>query len=292
MPNLQEIIRLIESKKKSNFPWTRQQPHPQPYYTYSPSDKSWQPSTTTSSPPPPPTSTHPISTFSILSWNIDFMLPFTDRRMQVALNHLHSLISTTPSTPSIIFLNECLDSDLQLIQSQTWIQSNYTITDLTNEHWESGYYGTCTLIPKSMPITQVFRVHYEATKMERDVLCVDIALPGNNSSRTIRLCNTHLESLVADPPLRPAQIATAAQFMHDPSIHGSVIGGDFNAIQPFDLHLHTDNALHDAFLDTGGKEHSEEGYTWGQMAATKQREMFGCSRMDKLFYCGGEGEGV
>jgi len=36
----------------------------------------------------------------------------------------------------------------------------------------------------------------------------------------------------------------------------------------------------------GGREDSDEGYTWGQMAPTWQRNMFGCSRMDKLYFCG------
>ena len=36
----------------------------------------------------------------------------------------------------------------------------------------------------------------------------------------------------------------------------------------------------------GGNEDSDDGYTWGQQAQTKLREMFGCSRMDKVFYRG------
>lgn len=67
---------------------------------------------------------------------------------------------------------------------------------------------------------------------------------------------------------------------------GGVMGGDFNAIQEFDHRLHEENGLNDAYLEVGGKEGSEEGWTWGQMAPMKQREMFGCSRMDKLWYGG------
>lgn len=71
-------------------------------------------------------------------------------------------------------------------------------------------------------------------------------------------------------------------------MHAGLVAGDFNAIQPFDRTLHVDdnNDLKDAFLELGGKEDTEEGYTWGQQAATKLRTQFGCSRMDKVYFCG------
>ena len=211
------------------------------------------------------------------------MLPYTNERMQVALDHIHSLISSSQE-PSIVLLNEMLVSDLQLMQSQPWIQQGYSMTDIDDQSWESGHYGTCTLIPGTLAITNVFRVHYEATKMERDGLFVDLDL-GNG--KTVTVCNTHLESLVAEPPLRPKQVEIAAKHLRGEHLAGGIMGGDFNAIQPFDRTLHSDNGLKDAYLELGGKEDSDEGYTWGQMAPGKQREMFGCSRMDKLFFCGG-----
>ncbi len=274
MPDLQGIIRLIESKKKSNFPWERQEPYVQPHFGYNEDSKSWQ--ETTLKP-----SASSMTAFEVLSWNIDFMLPFADERMQVALDHLHTLVSAS-SIPSIIFINECLVPDLSLIQNQPWLQQGYFTTDLDDKYWESGHYGTCTLIPRSLAVKNVFRVHYEATRMERDVLCVDI---DTGNERLLRIGNSHLESLVADPPLRPKQVETAAKYMNAPEIYGAVVGGDFNAIQPFDRTLHRDNGLQDAYVEMGGTEDNEEGYTWGQMAPVKQREMFGCSRMDKLFFC-------
>jgi len=278
-PKLQRLMALIESRKKSNFPWKRQEPYLQPYYSYSAEHDTWQevnPSRAEAAKAPP------MTDFSILSWNIDFMLPFSDERMTTALAHIKSIVSKT-SLPSVVLLQEMLDSDLALIQSQPWIRSTYHLTDLTNKYWESGHYGTCTLIPKVMPITSVFRVHYEATRMERDGLFVDIDV---GRGKPLRICNTHLESLVADPPLRPKQVETAARFMHDTAVAGSVLGGDLNAIQPFDRTLHSDNGLDDAYLALGGKEDREEGFTWGQMAQVPLRTRFGYSRMDKLFFCG------
>ena len=214
------------------------------------------------------------------------MLPHADHRMLIALNHLHGLIIKRGSTaPPIVFLNEMLESDLSLIQSQAWIRESYHITDLDKEFWESGYYGTTMLIHKSLSIQKVFRVHFQATKMERDGLFVDVSF--QNPAKMVRVCTTHLESLIADPPLRPVQVLTTAKYLHEQGIDGGIMGGDFNAIQPFDRTLHSENGLKDAFLEHGGKEDAEDGYTWGQMAPVKQREMFGCSRMDKLFFGGG-----
>ncbi|KAI9765465.1 MAG: hypothetical protein M1835_007376 [Candelina submexicana] len=125
--------------------------------------------------------------------------------------------------------------------------------------------------------------------MDRDGLFVDIAVksPNTSSSRTLRLCNTHLESLVADPPLRPDQVALAAKHLQDPSVHAGILASDFNAIQPFDRTLHTDNGLQDAFLDLGGQEDLEEGNTWGYQSMREVRDKFGPKRMDKVCYCGG-----
>jgi tyrosyl-DNA phosphodiesterase 2 len=277
-PKFKRIIELIESKKKSSHPWKRQQRFDQVYFSFAPDTSSWQEAQPSKQASAPPT----LSKFAVLSWNIDFMLPYADERMLPALKHIKSHVDAT-SLPTIIMLQEMLDTDLVLVQAQDWVRANYEMTDIDNRFWESGHYGTCTLIPKALPITSVFRVHYEQTAMERDGLFVDLDF-GNG--QVIRICNTHLESLVADPPKRPAQLATAAKWMHSSEVAGSVLGGDLNAIQPFDENLHLDNDLHDAYLTLGGKEHSDEGYSWGQMAATKLRNLFGCSRMDKLLFCG------
>lgn len=116
--------------------------------------------------------------------------------------------------------------------------------------------------------------------MERDGLFVDLNLNG----KRVRVCSTHLESLVAKPPKRPGQLAQAAEFMHQ--AEASILGGDLNAIEPFDKRLHNDNGLTDAYLSRGGEEDAQSGMTWGQMAPTMQREQFGLSRMDKLLFCG------
>ena len=140
--------------------------------------------------------------------------------------------------------------------------------------------------------------------MDRDALFVDVGMWGGKggddddtaaaAEKTIRLCNTHLESLALDPPFRPPQVAVFASYMRGGSSeagaaaaatpHGAVAAGDFNAIQDFDRTLHADNGLRDAFLELGGREDDPASYTWGQQAATELRERFGCSRSTWLLF--------
>ena len=283
-PNLLAAMRNIAATHRSSFPWTRDTPYVQPYFSYSPDHNSWLPSNVSPTPSPPSTDLHSLA---LISWNIDFMLPLNSARLSAALEHLQTLLfpppSSVPAKPTVLLLQEMLVSDLQLLQSTPWIRNHYHLTDVDDTYWESGYYGTCTLIDRRLPVKDVFRVHYTSTRMQRDGLFVDIAA---GKEKVLRFCNTHLESLIANPPLRPVQMKIAAQYMREPGVHASFLAGDLNAIQPFDRTLHSDNGLKDAFIELGGKEDSNDGYTWGQQAQTKLREMFGCSRMDKVFYCG------
>ena len=136
------------------------------------------------------------------------------------------------------------------------------------------------LVPKSMPITKVFRVPYLNSSMGRDALFVDIALL---NAKTLRVCATHLESLRARPPRRPNQLATAAAFTK--KADAGIIGGDLNAIEDFDKTLHLDNNLKDAYLENGDEEGAVEGMTWGQMASKQDKDKHGLGRLDKLFFC-------
>ncbi|KAK3720169.1 hypothetical protein LTR37_003993 [Vermiconidia calcicola] len=271
-----------QSKKRTSVPWNFDEPWKQPYYVYS---NKWQPidpSHTNSEQQPYASS---LSQLALYAWNIDFMLPFADSRMQLAIRHLEKLVNRLDnSTARVIYLQECVESDLKLLTRDPWVQRCFALTDIDIDNWQSGHYGTVTLVDRRLFITSCFRVHYFQTRMERDGLFVDILL----SDKTVRLCNTHLESLAMEPPLRPPQMQMVAKYMRDATFHGAAVAGDFNAIQDFDRHLHSDNGLKDAFLELGGSEEDAEGgHTWGQQAATFQREKFGTSRMDKVFFCGG-----
>lgn len=126
----------------------------------------------------------------------------------------------------------------------------------------------------------------------RDGLFIDIPVSvsgedgGETEQQVVRLCNTHLESLAGNPPLRPQQMEIAGQYLAGEKVAVGLIAGDLNAIQPFDRDLHSKAGLKDAYLELGGVEDSDDGYTWGYQSRPGTRERFGCSRMDKILYRG------
>ncbi|KAI2782850.1 Endonuclease/exonuclease/phosphatase [Daldinia loculata] len=285
---IKKAIKELEATRKplNAVSWKPDQPHAQPFFTYDRSKQAWAPAE------PKPLqkggSGNGINRLRLYSWNIDFMLPFAKPRMDAALDHLNGLTSKLPSTTAaVIFLQECIEEDLETIGEKTWVRDKFNVTDIDGSNWQA-HYGTTTLLDRRLDITSCFRVHYAKTQMERDALIVETSLNApSGTPKTLRLCNSHLESLAVDPPLRPAQVRVLATHMRAPDVHGAVAAGDFNAIQPFDRTLHEYNELKDAYLELGGREDSDAGYTWGQQAATRMRERFGCSRMDKVFFTGG-----
>ncbi|KAF4964400.1 hypothetical protein FSARC_7665 [Fusarium sarcochroum] len=276
-------------KPSSSVPWQVDEPWTQSVYQWSAESSAWQPGQ-----PPSSSGKSNIVTLVVYSWNIDFMLPHADARMDAALAHLEELTRqhrSDENTAVVINLQECVPSDLVNIGKKQWIRDSFFLTDVDTSTWASGAYGTTTLVDRRLEILSCFRVHYSATQMERDAMFVDVAVP-SSSDLKLRLCNSHLESLALDPPLRPAQVRVIATHMRAQDVSGAVVTGDFNAIQPFDRSLHTDNDLEDAYLKLGGQEgdgrgDDDGGYTWGQQALPALRKQFGLSRMDKVYFCGG-----
>lgn len=150
--------------------------------------------------------------------------------------------------------------------------------------------GTTTLVDRRLKIANVFRLPL-FSKYGRDGLFVDTALSGScsaaqDSSCLLRLCNVRLESLIANPLVRPHQLSALAAYLHAPEVACALLAGDLNAIEPFDRTLHSENELEDAYLTLGGREDSDEGYTWGYQVPAVVREKFGCSRVDKILFRG------
>ncbi|KAI6090067.1 endonuclease/exonuclease/phosphatase family protein [Hypoxylon rubiginosum] len=289
---VQKAIQLAEALKKQPgaVPWQPDKPWPQRYYSWDTEDEAWLPvsSNTTNSVAKMPSD---ISALAVYSWNVDLMLPFAESRMEAALAHLGQLLSQASSastTAVVINLQECVPSDLITISRQPWVRDGFYMTDLDASAWGSWAYGTTTLVDKRLDVLSCFRVHYAKSNMERDALFVDVSMPVARSTRaqTLRLGNSHLESLISDPPLRPPQVQIMGAYMHEAGVSAAVATGDFNAIQPFDRTLHSDAGVKDAYLEQGGAEDSDGGYTWGQQAGRALRERFGCSRMDKAYFCG------
>lgn len=269
------------SDQFGTFPSEYYEPRPQPYYQFDGenwNDASAQESSTTEI---------PVTNIRVLTWNIDSLIPFGIPRMTAALKHLEAMVSSPPApfdagTPAVIFLQEMREYDLDLIQQTPWIQNGFTITDLTGQHWPMAGSGTTMLVDRRLAVSNVYRVPW-VSRFGRDGLFVDIGM----DNRLLRLCNTHLESLPSVKPIRAEQAATAAKHLHAPEVYASVFAGDMNSIQPSDKHIAEENNLKDAYLELGGVEGADEGFTWGYQSTEWMRLKFGCSRMDKVFYGGG-----
>ncbi|KAK0779111.1 hypothetical protein LTR91_003384 [Friedmanniomyces endolithicus] len=292
---VKESIATVEQRKKTSVPWTIDEPHDQPYHRFE--NGKWEATTPKTEHADPAGTLKPSDKLALYTWNIDFMLPYPDSRMRAAIHHLETLCRLHPPTMHpVIFLQECLATDLTLLASSPWIQANFHLTDLTPASWASAHYGTTTLLSNRLSPSACFRIHYSNSEQQRDVLVLDIPLSLSTTTTTttaakpllLRLCNTHLESLPASPPLRPHQLALCAQHMQNlKTLHASILAGDLNAIQSFDAHLPSAHGLKDAYLELGGQEDDAEGgHTWGQQASTALREKFGTSRMDKVLFCG------
>jgi len=266
------------------------QPRSQDYW-YADTDGTWQPNSTLQ-PSSLSRQGRPMDpkTIRLISWNIDVLVGFAKERMRAALLYLDQVIAAAPAeTAVVVFLQEMGQSDLVQIREAAWVKNRFNITELDNRNWLGPFYGTTTLVDQRLTIKNVFRVPW-VSKFDRDGLFVDIALTNTQSSaetgKVLRLCNTHLESLVADPPVRPLQLATASKILKEDIVASALIAGDFNAIQPFDRTLHTENDLKDAYLELGGEEDSDDGFTWGYQVPQWLRDKFGCCRMDKILIRG------
>lgn len=131
------------------YPWARGVPFHQPFYTFSDKDKKWHNIKPTSK--ESTISTSARTSFTVLSWNIDFKRILHNQRMRAALKHLHTQVADeainsegSPKAPvkdKVIMLNEMTKSDLQIIQSQAWIREGFQITDLSGKFWESKHNG-------------------------------------------------------------------------------------------------------------------------------------------------------
>jgi tyrosyl-DNA phosphodiesterase 2 len=297
------------------------QPNLQSFYFFDPAANppQWRPASSSRDIITNPDSHHhhPTDKLHLITWNIDFQVPFPKERMTAALQHLEhvlSLSSTNNTTrgATVIFLQEMVSSDLDLIQETSWIRERFYITDLTPASWRRSSYGTTTLVDRRLDVNRVFRVPYATSSMQRDALFVDVGLnlsalatptAGGGGSeqqvRVLRLCNTHLESLASGAPKRLLQMKTAAGFMHGENTtantggllppttpHAAILAGDLNAFAPEDAHLPSTCGLRDGFLVLGGAEHTEESYTWGKQNPAWFMGRFPDARLDKVLFCG------
>lgn len=159
--------------------------NPQPFYHYI--DNTWTPILSSTDIPQTPSTSdahqsprgNVTKRIRLTTWNIDFQTSMARERMAAALEYLsHQHSQHDDKTPSIIFLQEMVESDLQLIQEAGWVREKFFITDVSSDHWR-GSYGTTTMIDRRLVVAGVFRVPYSSSRMERDGLFVDVDVDGD-----------------------------------------------------------------------------------------------------------------
>jgi tyrosyl-DNA phosphodiesterase 2 len=275
----------------------------------------------------------PEELLRVVSWNIDFMAPGREQRACAAMDHLRNTFGPKPP-PIAVMLQEVHAKSLSGILEHPWVRDNFAVSntedpqsntedpqsdtedlqsdtedpqsdteDLQSDIAPQSYF-TIMMVSKHIETEKWFRVPFESN-MERDALFVDIPLsPLNGEEGTrkniLRLCTTHLESLLVGETLRPRQLAQISALLKSPTptarIVGGVVGGDMNSILPSDQEIHKapEIDLRDVWEDippppipprTPGKKDltfgRARGATWGYQGKSRSRK-----RLDKFFYTG------
>ncbi|KAH7921037.1 hypothetical protein BV22DRAFT_1107402 [Leucogyrophana mollusca] len=230
------------------------------------------------------------SSLRLVSWNVDFMSQQPKKRLTAAISHIQHAVfeCKTPSErpePCCILLQEVDVSAFTAILNNEWIQRCFLVVPASTDHWPyKATYGNVTLVSRTLPVCGAFTIDFGNSDMRRNALFVDIKLSGPPPADhaptgivTIRIANTHLESLPIGARARPEQMKLIAEALEEDGIRGGVVAGDMNAIGPTDLTITQDVGLCDAWQ---GDEDDEEGYTWGY----QPRCEFPPGRLDKVLF--------
>ncbi|KAK6509333.1 hypothetical protein TWF481_004087 [Arthrobotrys musiformis] len=238
--------------------------------------------------------TQPRSNFALITWNVDFVSSEPQDRISAAMSHLRSLLisgTDDPDTisPAVIVLQEVNHEMVKSLAENEWVRKNFYITDVVTDRgiWQKSHYGTVTLVDRRIKVKNVIRLHYDSN-MDRDCLFVDIEAVSSRTSEvvTVRVGNTHLESLVPPKPWRLEQLKLAARFvLYDTNVYTGLIAGDMNPIDSYDLKIPEEAGLKDAYLVGGGEENNARGHTWGYQT---EENRYPKRRFDKIFHPPGD----
>ena len=222
----------------------------------------------------------PISDIKIVSWNVDFMAPEPAERVSCILDHLKTVILTDSSQPTVILLQELRQASFEAVLENRWVREHFAVVPPNAGFWP-GRYGLATLVSRHIPIQKAQMLHFHETRMDRTALFVDVLLQTEDASseqptsRSIRIANTHLESLAEGERARPVQLSAIAAMLRQSGIHAGIVGGDMNMILPADQGIHVAAGLHDAGTDDPAAN------TWGYQS---RRRAWKAKRLDRVFY--------
>jgi tyrosyl-DNA phosphodiesterase 2 len=229
--------------------------------------------------------TPPPSTIRVVTWNVECQTNWPAQRLTTALHHLETEVFKCKDgeapDPCCILLQEVHVRAFEPLLENEWVRDHFMITPMRCQKWPQGaFYGNITLISKSLKVAQAQLVEFGLSRMQRTALVTDLKLsvPETNSRVvTLRVINTHLESLTEGAIARPAQLALVAKFLKQEGICGGIVGGDMNAIGPEDTPIVGEVGLRDAWRK--GDE-DERGFTWGYQGGGD----FPPARLDKILF--------
>ena len=180
-----------------------------------------------------------------------------------------------------------------LILNAEWVRRYFIVIPTGTDRWpEHSSYGNVTLVSRTIPVVNAFTIMFSNSAMNRTAIFVDIKLciPAledeprlSRGIVTLRIANTHLESLPAGAPARPRQMKLVADALREQGLIGGIVAGDMNAIGPSDGGIVEDAGLYDAWQ---GDDDDEEGFTWGYQSPNNR---FRPGRLDKVLSTRPEG---
>lgn len=243
-----------------------------------------------------------ISSFTVVTWNVDFMKPHQADRLTTILSHLqHTVVDPLSASPEqhspphiIILLQEFHRDCFPALLEHPMVRASYALSSISTDTWahRRAGYGLVTLISRALTpmVAKVFRTPFANTTMAREGLYVDLRV---HPEKVVRIGNTHLESMRGPSDQRRLQqLASVAEFLHAPEVHGGLVGGDMNPIGPLDGGLPERLGLVDAWVatressvpgtDGQQRREQEEDHTWGYQPPSKYPRR----RMDKVLLAG------
>jgi tyrosyl-DNA phosphodiesterase 2 len=237
------------------------------------------------------------SIFRLVTWNLDFTAPDKKKRLLAALSYIqqHVLDCRTPSErpdPCCILLQEVHESVFAQILNAEWVRRCFIVVPASVDKWpDQAEYGNVTLVSRTIPVVNVSTITFSNSKMKRNALFVDIKLsiPAHEDEPrlsggivTLRVANTHLESLLDGAAARPKQLKLIAAALRGRGIFGGIVAGDMNAISPIDETIVEEAGLYDAWE---GDDNDDESFTWGYQSL----EQLPPGRLDKVLTTRQEG---
>ena len=234
--------------------------------------------------------THHPSSLTLVTWNIDYNSERVRERMEGVLRHLQRYVFQGKDPEACcIMLQEVHPDGLKHLIEDEWVREHFLVTPISPSKWPmwdyvnvyGDIYGNVTLVSRSVIVARASILSFAYSRMGRGAVVMDVKLStAANDSRevTLRMINTHLESLRDGGIVRPTQLSVLATLLRKKEeVKGGVIAGDMNSMDPSEVTMVLDAGLKDAWTKPNL---DPSGFTWGQQPENE----YPAARFDKVLY--------